>query len=161
MLKIYPVKKNITKTITIGLAAIFAIVMLNLDNAVEVRTEPVKKGNMKELVELQGRVELEKSEKVYSKLEGFVDEIYADEGSEVEAGKVLLQLSAEDIEYAISKAKADYNASVNQLENLKSSIKPEHVRLSEAQLEQTVAAEKAAAQDYRNKRDNYEREKTL
>lgn len=109
----------------------------------------------------EGRVELDKSDKIYARLEGFIDEINADEGDEVSKGFKLMQLSVEDVNFAISKAEASYKTALAQLESLKKSIKPEHVELAEAELEQARANEKAAYSDYGNKQYNYENIKVL
>lgn len=145
--------------ILIAIAA--AITAYNFGSAAAVSTEAVKRGNIRELIELEGRVELDKSDKIYARLEGFIDEINADEGDEVSKGFKLMQLSVEDVNFAISKAEASYKAAFAQLESLKKSIKPEHVELTEAELEQARAMEKAAFSDYSNKQYNYENIKVL
>lgn len=161
MLKRIPVKKSALKWIAFLFAAASAVIVFNLNNAVEIRVEPVRKGKIIELVELQGKVELETSEKIFAKLEGFADEIYAYEGDEVEADSKLIEISADDLEFAISKAEAAQSASESQLQSLKSSIKPEHIMLAEAQLEQARAVEKAALQDLNNKKDSCEKLRVL
>lgn len=161
MLKVITGKKGALKWAAIVFIAILALTVFNLNNAAEVRIETVKRGNMKDTIELQGRVELENSEKIYAKLEGLINEVNVNEGDEVKAGTKLLQLSVDDLEFAISKAQAAYNASKSQLESLKSSIKPEQVRIAEAQLEQAKAAETTAMQDYMNRKDSFEKTKAL
>lgn len=154
-------KKGIYRGGLIILAAVAAITAYNLGSTAEVRLEMVRKGNIREMIELQGRVELDDSEKVYSELEGLIDKTYAAEGDEVEAGARLLQLSVEDMDFAIGKAEAAYNAAEAQLGSLKKSIKPEHISLAGAELEQARAAGTAVLYDYRNKQDNYEKIKLL
>lgn len=140
-------KRNILKWLFISSAGIIAVIAVIGMNAAEVRIEAVRKGNLKEIIELQGKVEVENSAEVYGKLQGFIDEINAEEGDMVKEGSVLLRLSAEDINYAIRKAEAMYNASNAQLQSLRSSIKPEHVKMAEAELKQAQAVMEAALQD--------------
>lgn len=161
MLKRISVKKPAVKWIAFLFAAASAVIVFNLNNAAEVKGGTVKRGNIIELAELQGKVELDRNEKIYARLEGFIDEVYASEGVKVEAGSKLLEISADDLEFAISKAEAAYSASKSQLESLKNSIKPEHIMISEAQLEQAKAAEKAALKDLNNKKDNCEKLRIL
>lgn len=161
MLKKLFTKKRVLKWIIIAFAAFMAITAFSLNNAVGVRSETVKRGNIKEMITLQGKVELDKNEKIYARLEGFVEELNAYEGDEVTEGSKLLHMSVEDVNFAISKAEAAYNAAEAQLESLKKSIRPEHIGLAEAELEQARAAETAALSDYINMQYNYESIKAL
>jgi HlyD family secretion protein len=161
MIKKIPARKGISKSIMALLAIAAAVTVFNLGYASEVRAEAVKRGTITELIELQGKVELDNSEKIYARIEGFIDEADFHEGDMVEAGTRLLQLSVEDLEFAISQAEAVHNASKSQLESLRASIKPEHVKLAEAQLKQAEAVEKAALQDYINNQDSFLKVKVL
>lgn len=161
MLKKLITKKSISKWIIVAFAAVAAITSFSLGSATEVRVETVKRGNIRELIKLQGKIELDTKEKIYARLEGFIDEIYACEGDEVGAGYKLLQLSVEDVNFALNKAKAAYNAAEAQLESLKKSIRPEHIKLAEGELIQSRAMEKAALSDYNNKQYNYEKIEVL
>ncbi|HOR86157.1 MAG TPA: efflux RND transporter periplasmic adaptor subunit [Bacillota bacterium] len=161
MLKRILDKKSAMKWAAFLFAAASAVMAFNLNSAPEVRVETVKRGNIIELVELQGKVELDTAEKIYARIEGFVDGINAYEGDEVEAGNKLLEISSDNLRFAISKAEAAQRASKSQLQSLKSSIKPEHIMLAEAQLEQAKAAEDAALKDLSNKRDNCEKLRLL
>ncbi|HCJ57775.1 MAG TPA: hypothetical protein DHV55_10780, partial [Clostridiaceae bacterium] len=154
-------KKNILRWLFISFAGIIAVIAVIGMNAAEVRVEAVRKGNLKEIIELQGKVEAENRIEVYGKLQGFIDETNVKEGDVVKEGSVLLKLSPEDLNYAIRRAEAMYNASNAQLQSLRSSIKPEHVKLAEAELKQAQAVMEAALQDYKNKQDSCEKLKVL
>ena len=154
-------KKNIFRLLIIGVVGVTAIVVVNSSNTAEVRIESVQKGSIKELVELRGKVELDNTAEICAKLGGFIDEIDAEEGDTVEEGAKLMKLSVDDLDFAIRRAEALYNASNAELRSLKSSIKPERVKLAEAEQKQAEAAMEAALQDYRNKKDSYDKLKIL
>lgn len=154
-------KKNILRWLIIAAVAITAITVVNHSNIAEVRVETVQKGSMKELVKLRGKVELDNSEEVYAKLQGFIYEVNAEEGDAVNEGEKLLKLSVEDLDFAIKRAKALYDASNAELQSFKNSIKPEHVKVAEAEQEQAKAAMEASSQNYRNKQDSYDKLKIL
>lgn len=154
-------KKNI-KNLLVPLAILAAAVSaISYGSIEEVRVDTVKKSDIRELIELQGKVELDKNEKVYARLDGFVDETNVSEGDAVKEGTKLLQLSVEDIDFAVKSAEAAYKSAEAQLESLKQSIKPEHIRLAEAELEKAKAALKAAASDHDNNKYNFENIKSL
>lgn len=161
MIKKSIVWKGILKWIIIALAAAAAITAISMGSAAEIRVEAVERGTIKELVELQGKIELDKTEKIYARLEGFIDEIDAYESDVVSEGSKLVQLSVEDVDFAVRKAKAAYNGASAQLESLKKSIKPEQIKLAEAELEQARVVEKAALYDYNNEQYNCENVKAL
>lgn len=161
MLKKFIAQKGILKWTLITLTAAAAITVFSISSTAEVMTELVGKGDIKEMIELQGKVELNENEKIYARLEGFIDEIYVYAGDEVDEDSKLIQLSVDNVEFAISKAEAAYSAASAQLESLKRSIRPEHIKLAEAELEKAKAMEKAALCDYTNKQYNFENIKVL
>lgn len=132
-----------------------------LKSGAEVEAFTVKKGEMRELIELQGKVELDKSEKVYSKLAGTIQELAVDEGDTVKEGDVLAQIDATDINYAMKRAEAELKAAQSNTRGLQKSVKPEQVGMAEAQLEQAKAALKAAEKDYDYNKSNLENAKLL
>lgn len=154
-------KKNMFRWLIIAAAGVTAIAVINISNAAEVRIETVNKGSIKEFVELRGKVELDSRAEIYAKLGGFVDEINAEEGDAVKEGSKLLKLSEDDLNFAIRRAEALYKGSNAELQSLKSSIKPERVKLAEAEHKQAEAAMKASLEDYRNKLDIYDKLKLL
>lgn len=154
-------KKSMIKWAIIAVIAIGLLLLINLKNAPVVQTETVKKGNMKELVELQGKVELDNREKVYVRLSGIVAETKAEEGDRVDNRMALLKLDVEDLNYAIEKAEAAYAAARAGTESLKKSIKPQQIKLAEAQLEQAKAAYKAALEDYEHKKKDRDKVNAL
>lgn len=154
-------KKNILRWLIIAAVAITAITVVNYSNIAEVRVETVQKGSIKELVELRGKVELDNSEEVYAKLQGFIDEINAEEGDVVNEDEKLLKLSVDDLDFAIKRAKALYDASNAELQSFKNSIKPGQVKVAEAEQEQAKAVMEAALQNYRNKQDSYDKLRIL
>lgn len=154
-------RKGVFKGFVLITAALMVIAAVSFNNAIEIRWEEAKKGSIRELIELQGIVKLENSETVFAKIPGFVDEIRAAEGDTVDGNSKLMQLSVEDLDFAIGKAQAAYDASKANLTGLKKSIKPEHIKLSEAQLEQAKAVYAAALKDYENKNENFLKVKTL
>ncbi|MGE5677409.1 MAG: efflux RND transporter periplasmic adaptor subunit, partial [Pseudomonadota bacterium] len=150
------------KSFLVPLVLLAAVVSaINYGSIEEVRADTAGKRDISELIVLQGKVELDKNEKVYARLDGFVDETNVSEGDEVKEGTKLLQLSVEDIDFAVKSAEAAYKGAEAQLESLKQSIKPEHIRLAEAELEKAKAALKAAASDYDNIKYNFENIKSL
>ncbi|WHH57445.1 efflux RND transporter periplasmic adaptor subunit [Petroclostridium sp. X23] len=134
--------------IVIVLGVIAVAVAVSQTKAADARIETVTRGNMKEFIELRGKVELDKKEKVYSRLSGIIAQVKAKEGDQISADMPLAQLDVEDLDIAIDKAHAAYNAAKASLEELKNSIKPEQVRQAQAQLEQARIALEAAQKEY-------------
>lgn len=155
------IKKNIRSLLVPLVLLAAAVSAVSYAGTEEVRVDTVRRGDIKELIELQGKIELDKNEKVYARLDSFVDETNVSEGDEVEEGTKLLQLSVEDIDFAIKSAEAAYKSASAQLESLKKSIKPEHIKLAEAELEKAEAALKAASSDYANNKYSFENIKSL
>lgn len=116
---------------------------------------------MKELVELQGKVELDNREKVFARLSGIVEETKAEEGDSVNNGMALLELDMEDLNFAIERAAAAYDVARAGTESLKKSIKPQQIKLAEAQMEQAKAVHKAALEDYDYKKKDMDKVKAL
>lgn len=140
---------------------IVAIAALSTAGAVAVRIDTAKKGDMKEFIELRGKVDLDKKETVYSKISGIIKSIAVREGDQVEVNSELVKLDVQDTELALQKAQAAYDAARASLGNLRKSIKPEEVKQAEAQLEQSKIALDIAQRDYDNKKDQYDRNKAL
>lgn len=138
-----------------------AVTAITYGSMEEVRVDKVTRNDIRELIELQGKVELSKKEKVYGRLDGFVEKINVGEGDEVKEGTELLQLSVEDIDYAVRSAEAAYKAAEAQLESLRITIKPEHIKLAEAELAKAEAALRSASSDYDNSKYNFENIKSL
>ncbi|MGE5632864.1 MAG: hypothetical protein ACM3TR_17490 [Caulobacteraceae bacterium] len=60
--------RRMLKWAAIVAAAVIEVAVIKYNNAAQVRIETVKLGSMQEVVELQGKVELENKEKVFSRL---------------------------------------------------------------------------------------------
>lgn len=147
----------IPAVIVVGAIAVAAI----KSGGVEVRTYTVGKGDMNEYIEVSGKVELDRKEKVYSKLTGIVESVKAEVGDTVGKGAELLTLDVEDLDMQIEKARVAYNSAKANLEELKKSIRPEEIKRAEAALNQAKASLEAAEADYDYKKEQLDRVKEL
>ncbi|NLD49544.1 MAG: efflux RND transporter periplasmic adaptor subunit [Clostridiaceae bacterium] len=127
----------------------------------DVKTYTVGKGDMKEYIEAYGKVELDRKEKVYSKIAGIVESVKAEEGDTVGQGAELLTLDVEDLNMQIEKARAAHNSAKANLEELKKSIRPEEIKQTEAALKQAKASFEAAVTDYNYKKEQLDKVKAL
>ncbi len=85
----------------ISIIVIVAVVWgLNYFKTENVRAAEVYKGEIREYIELRGKVELDKTEKVYSNYTGVIRDLKVDEGDMVAAGMALVQFEAPDRQVA-------------------------------------------------------------
>ena len=153
------------KNMIIGIVILIVIAGLVLAavqaNVADVRLEAVQKGDMQEDVELRGKVELRDKRKVYSKLAGIIDVIKGEEGHEVKAESSLLQMDIEDMDIALDRAYASYDAAQASLQELKTSIKPEQIQQAQVRLDQAKIGEEAAQKDFDYKKGQLDKNRAL
>ena len=63
---------------------------------IEAELYEVKQGEFREYIEVTGKVEIEEKDKIFSKLDGIIKEIYVKEGDVVSKGAKLAEGDAED-----------------------------------------------------------------
>ncbi len=83
---------------------------------------------------------------VSSQVGGRVLAVHADEGEEVEAGQVLVELDPALLDAQIEIAQAEIEAAEAQLAQIKAGVKPETIAVAEAELEQAKVARDVARQ---------------
>ena len=154
-------RRNLIIGAVILLAIITAIVTSGFINAPEAEAVTAKKGIIREYIELRGKVELEKRDKVFSKIQGIVKNVKINEGDLVDAGTTILSLDDEDLKISLDKAQTAYDAAKSQFAELSGSIKPEHLMQAEARLKQALSGIKAAEADYNFKKESLERIRSL
>ncbi len=152
-----------SKKVIIGAVVILVIIIAIVagQSGADVRIESVKSGAMQEYISLRGKVALEKNQKIYSQLSGIVDEVIVEEGENVDTQSQLLKIDVEDLDLALQRAHASYDAAKASLAELRGSIKPEQIKQAEAQLEQAKIMEAAAQKEYEYKKDQLEKARTL
>ncbi|GHU47568.1 hypothetical protein FACS1894120_5660 [Clostridia bacterium] len=103
------------------------------------RTVRVKKGTVRDLVSVTGKVKSVDSENVYSYLPYQVQKILHDTGDKVEAGDVLAVLDTDDLEYDVRSAKETYQQALNSSDNEQRSMSNAVVN-AQTNYEQTLLA---------------------
>ena len=88
----------------------------NDENLIPVETTTAGKGDISSFILLSSNLETEKMTDVYTRVQGLVEEIYAEEGDYVEKNKVLMKLEADEYALAEAKAKVDYELEQNLYE---------------------------------------------
>lgn len=146
----------------IVLAAIIGIVYVvqaNQSTGVDMFT--LKKGDIQSFIELRGKVDLEKKQKVYTKVAGTVEQIAVNEGESVDKNTKLLSLDTEDLDMALKKSQAAFDAAKSSTQQIINSIKPEQIQEAKAQLDQAIAAFNAAKKDNEYKEDKLNKTREL
>ena len=88
----------------------------NKENLIPVETTTAGKGDISSFILLSSNLETEKMTDIYARVQGLVDEIYAEEGDYVGKNKVLMKLEADEYALAEAKAKVDYELEQNLYE---------------------------------------------
>lgn len=88
----------------------------NEENLIPVETTTAGKGDISSFILLSSNLETEKMTDIYARVQGLVEEIYAEEGDYVEKNKVLMKLEADEYALAEAKAKVDYELEQNLYE---------------------------------------------
>ncbi|MCH8980484.1 efflux RND transporter periplasmic adaptor subunit [candidate division KSB1 bacterium] len=88
----------------------------NEENLIPVETTTAGKGDISSFILLSSNLETEKLTDIYARVQGLVEEIYAEEGDYVEKNKVLMKLEADEDALAEAKAKVDYELEQNLYE---------------------------------------------
>lgn len=91
--------------ISIVLLSMLIIAMLNAQEA-EIAT--VTKGEIQEYIELSGKVELDKIDKVFSEISGIVKNARYEEGDSVNSGDLVAELDSEDLNFSLAQAQESY-----------------------------------------------------
>lgn len=94
---------------------------------------------------------------IASELGGQIAAIPVEEGDEVKAGDILIELDSDTLDAQIREAEAALDAAEAQLERVKAGTRPEQIRQAEAVVAQAVAARdgaEQACQDAMTARDN-------
>jgi HlyD family secretion protein len=100
----------------VGVLVVIAVILFaKTQSKIQVDLFTLKKGDIKELVELQGNIELKKKETIYSKVTGSVANIYVNEGDQVKLKTKLAKLDIQDIDLQIEKAQDAYDTAKTAL----------------------------------------------
>ncbi len=79
-----------------------------LAELIPVEVTPIKKGKISDFILLSANLETEKMADVYSRVQGLVEKIYAQEGDIVQKGKRLMDLEADEYILAEERARLNY-----------------------------------------------------
>ncbi|GAF04051.1 efflux RND transporter periplasmic adaptor subunit [Saccharicrinis fermentans] len=116
--------------------------------------------------EYAANIEGQQNIEIRAKVDGFVDKIYIDEGSQVSKGQLLFKLSAETLNQQVNAARANVNVIKAQVEAAqvevdkikplvqKNIISPIQLKTAESNLNAAEAQLKAAEASYLNAKEN-------
>ena len=96
---------------------------------VEVTT--VKRGLMSDFILLSANLETEKMADIYSRVQGLVDNISAEEGDVVKKGQVLMTLEADEYVLAEEKARLNYLSQKSDFDRLEAMHKQDLLSIEE------------------------------
>ncbi|MFQ5603891.1 MAG: efflux RND transporter periplasmic adaptor subunit [bacterium] len=83
------------------------------EELIPVEITTAKTGDISSFILLSSNLETERMTDVYARVQGLVEEIYAEEGDFVSKNQILLKLEADEYELAEAKAKVDYEQEKN------------------------------------------------
>lgn len=86
------------------------------EDLIPVETTSAKTGDISSSILLSSNLETEKMTDVYPRVQGLVEEIYAEEGDFVKKDQVLMKLEADEYALAEAKARVDYEQEQNLYE---------------------------------------------
>lgn len=158
--------------------ASMAIILLGLSSckdssqqqtANEPKPFPVQSAEKENIIiytEYAANIEGEQNIEIRPKVDGFVDKIYIDEGSEVKKGQILFKLSAETLNQQVNAANANIEVAKAQVVSAqvevdkitplvnKNIISPVQLKSAESNLNAAKAQLIAAKADYMNAKEN-------
>ncbi|WP_209319715.1 efflux RND transporter periplasmic adaptor subunit [Ancylomarina longa] len=128
--------------------------------------QKVEKSNVTVYNEYAANIEGEENIEIRPKVDGFIDKIYIDEGSEVKKGQLLFKLSAETLNQQVNAASANVEVAKAQVVSAqvevdkvsplvqKNIISPVQLKTAESNLNAAKAQLIAAQADYMNAKEN-------
>jgi multidrug efflux pump subunit AcrA (membrane-fusion protein) len=90
----------------------------NQAERIPVEVMPVVRGDISKYLLLSSNLETEVMADVYSRIQGIVDSIFAEEGQYVKKGDVMLTLEAREYELAEQKARVEYEQQLRNFQRL-------------------------------------------
>lgn len=155
-------KKKRVIIAAIALIAIMGMILaVEAGQTAEADTYVVKKGELLGYLELRGKVDLDKKRKIYSRVEGTVENIYVKAGDLVEEDTGLLRLDTEDLDLNLEKSREAYAAAKAAAEEVRTSIKPEQVAQAGAVLEQAKVALDTARREHESGQEKLDKIREL
>lgn len=124
-------RKKVKKTISIIVGIIIVLIIIGLmlggkrnttPNATAVRIEEVKLGDLQEYISAPGEIEPLTQVEISAKISARVEKLPFEEGTQVKAGDILIQLDSKEMQSRLKSAEASYMAQKSQIDVTKSQI---------------------------------------